>query len=466
MTSGVSPIDRAELAGDSAGSTNAVAPFQAGRIIYDGLNLALPHGTGIATYTRLLTRVARKLGYEVGVVYGTNFTVRRDPVLQDVLFFHHLNAANQGSQKPRSASYRPTWLDVARCQFKIQPLAVRLGEAVIPKQFADLLPELDRAFAVRNLFENAKASFTWTGRNTTLRFDPRPDIFHCTYPMPVRAESGRNIYTIHDLVPLRLPFATNDHKRHYYAFMKSLTSKADHIVTVSECSKRDIVELLGIDEQRVTNTYQAVSLPRAFLERSDAAISRCIENLQGLEMQGYLLFFGALEPKKNVSRLLDAYMLSGVSVPLVLVTGRGWQNAAELQRLESYEARPRKLAKQEPSIRRLDYVDTSTLVNLIRGARAVVFPSLYEGFGLPALESMMLGTPVVASASGGLGEVVGDAGMLVDPYDVDDIARGIRTIVNDADLRHELRRRGAIQANRFSLTNYQDRVGSLYKSLI
>ena len=107
----------------------------------------------------------------------------------------------------------------------------------------------------------------------------------------------------------------------------------------------------------------------------------------------------------------------------------------------------------------------STLITLIRGARAVVFPSLYEGFGLPVLEAMMLGTPVVTSSKGALGEIAGDAALLVDPYDVDDIARGITTIVNDADLRSELKCRGAAQAAKFSVERYQERVQSLYASL-
>jgi glycosyltransferase involved in cell wall biosynthesis len=116
-------------------------------------------------------------------------------------------------------------------------------------------------------------------------------------------------------------------------------------------------------------------------------------------------------------------------------------------------------------IQRLDYVSLAALVTLIRGARAVVFPSLYEGFGLPVLESMMLGTPVVASRESSLPEIAGDAALLVDPYDSEQIAQAIRTIVNDADLRGELSRRGPAQADRFSVERYRARVEALYASL-
>ena len=104
-------------------------------------------------------------------------------------------------------------------------------------------------------------------------------------------------------------------------------------------------------------------------------------------------------------------------------------------------------------------------MTLIRGARALVFPSLYEGFGLPVLEAMMLGTPVITSARGALEEVTGEAALLVDPYDVDDIARAIEAIVSDPDLRGELAA-AASQAAKFSPAHYRQRVEALYASLL
>jgi glycosyltransferase involved in cell wall biosynthesis len=107
----------------------------------------------------------------------------------------------------------------------------------------------------------------------------------------------------------------------------------------------------------------------------------------------------------------------------------------------------------------------SNLVTLIRGARAVLFPSLYEGFGLPVLEAMVLGTPVVTSRESSLPEVAGEAALLVDPYDADDIESAITAIVNDRDLRTELSRRGRTQAAKFSVDRYRERVQALYGSL-
>jgi glycosyltransferase involved in cell wall biosynthesis len=105
------------------------------------------------------------------------------------------------------------------------------------------------------------------------------------------------------------------------------------------------------------------------------------------------------------------------------------------------------------------------LVRLIRGARAVLFPSLYEGFGLPVLEAMLLGTPVVTSRASSLPEIAGDAALYVDPYDVDDIADAIKTITADAGLRTELSRLGRAQADLFSVARYRERVTALYERL-
>ena len=298
-----------------------------------------------------------------------------------------------------------------------------------------------------------------------LAFEPRPDILHCTYPLPLRVKSARNVYTIHDLVPLRLPFTTQDNKRQLFRLLQKIAREADHIVTVSENSKRDIIELLGVEEGRITNTYQTVEFPQEWLERPRAAIANQLDANFGLEMHNYLLFYGALEPKKNVRRLIDAYLISGVDVPLVLVVGGGWQNEPEMELLARQCDNGPDPKTSRRRIRRLDYVSSSNLVSLVRGARAVVFPSLYEGFGLPVLEAMVLGTPVVASGESSLPEIAGDAALFVDPYDTDAIARAIVTIVDDGDLRSELVRRGRQQAAKFSVNNYRERVGALYAAL-
>ena len=435
------------------------------RITFDGLNLALARGTGIATYTRALTRAAHDLGHEVGVVYSTPFTPAKNAVLREIAFFDEKRPAMSGKRRLTLRRALNHALDQTRYHLPVKPLPVEFSGAVIARQFERTLATHDRVFVARNLFANARSYFSRTKAFVNLAFEPRPDILHCTYPLPLRVKSARNVYTIHDLVPLRLPFTTQDNKRQLFRLLQKIAREADHIVTVSENSKRDIIELLGVEEKRITNTYQTVEFPREWIDRPVAAVASQLEGSFGLGLHDYLLFYGALEPKKNVRRLIDAYLISGVEVPLVIVVGGGWQNEAELQLLARQCGGEPGGRPSRRRVHRLDYVSRSNLVTLIRGARAVVFPSLYEGFGLPVLEAMLLGTPVVASRESSLPEIAGDAALLIDPYDSDDIARAIKTIVNDADLRAELSRRGAAQADKFSVDRYRDRVGALYAAL-
>jgi glycosyltransferase involved in cell wall biosynthesis len=436
------------------------------RIIFDGLHLALEEGTGVTTYARTLFQVARDLGHKVGAVYGLPQTPSKNPLLREIAFFDE----KRSIKKSRSAAILNSIVDLVCYYLPVKPTAVELSGVVVSRQFDNILTAHDHLYVKRNLFVSAEKHFTLTKTFADLAFDLKPDIFHCTYPFPLRSKSACNIYTIHDLVPLRLPFATLDDKRQMFRLLKKIGAEADHIVTVSENSKRDIIELLGVDEKRITNTYQAVSFPIEDVERSEAAIAEQLAGSFGLELREYLLFFGALEPKKNVGRLIEAYMTSGVDVPLVLVAGEGWNNKSETTLIEELrEAEPRSTelnrARLKRRVRRLRYVRPSTLISLIRGARAVVFPSLYEGFGLPVLEAMTLGTPVVTSRESSLPEIAGDAALLVDPYKADDIARAITTIVNDADLRAELSRRGRKQSAKFSVERYRERIQALYASL-
>jgi glycosyltransferase involved in cell wall biosynthesis len=441
-------------------------PQMVGRVFFDGLNLSLAQGTGVATYTRILTQVVRDLGGEVGVVYASAQKPPKDPMLRVVAFFDEKREV----KTPLTRQIIDCFTDQLRSFPTIKPLPVELDGVVVRREFETTLPEHHRAFVAHNLFTSARAHFANTNKFARLAFDPPPDIFHCTYQLPLRAKSACNIYTIHDLVPLRLPFTTLDNKRQMFRLLKKIAKQADHIVTVSENSKRDIIELLGVEERRVTNTYESVHFPAAYEERSEAALAEQLEGSYGLEFNEYLLFFGALEPKKNVGRLIEGYLSSGVDIPLVLVAGQGWNNKAETKLIASLvdthgSDAPVNRRRVTRSVHRYEYLPSSLLVSLIRGARAVVFPSLYEGFGLPVLESMVLGTPVVTSRESSVPEVAGDAALLVDPYSTEEIAAAIRTIVNDADLRAELSRRGLVQAANFSIDRYRERVGALYRAL-
>ncbi len=297
-----------------------------------------------------------------------------------------------------------------------------------------------------------------------MRLPDPPEIAHWTYPLPVRLVGAKNIYTLHDLVPLRLPFASLDNKRNYYKLIRTCVRKGDHICTVSEASRDDILRQFPMDPEKITNTFQAVRLPQRVLDLTEADVEASLKSIFHLPHKGYFMFFGAIEPKKNVGRLIEAYLSLATKTPLVIVGTRAWGSETELRLLQRDEVQPLKATFR--SIRRIDYLPRQLLMRLVKGARAVAFPSLYEGFGLPVLEAMMVGTPVLTSNTSSLPEVVGDAAITVDPYDTAAIAAGLRALDDDADLRARLSQAGLERARHFTMDRYQERLSRMYDTVL
>jgi glycosyltransferase involved in cell wall biosynthesis len=434
------------------------------RLLLDQSNIALRMGTGIATYGRNLAAAARGVGYAVDALVSTDSALdRRNPLLSEVALFDTPVAPALPWLRPAISGLRGALR---------APFGYRL------RQFADTgavlrppgqAPAFERTYVGTRLFEEARAHFYIHGRFAPVRLAHAPALFHASQPLPLRVAGCPNIVTIHDLVPLRLPYMTLDNKRYFYRLIKRHIAEADHVVTVSEFSRRDIIALFGIAESRISNAYQAVSLPPRVLAKSTDEVADEVSNLFDLEPQGYYLFIGALEPKKNVGRLIDAYAASGSRRPLVIAGGQGWQNERELERIGDpryahYRVNSN-IVSQVRRVRRVAYLPIDQLFTLLRGARALLFPSVFEGFGLPVLEAMALGTPVMTANVTSLPEVAGDAALLVDPYDVSAMARAIRQLDHDDDLRASLAARGRDRAALFSMARYQARIGAIYAGL-
>jgi glycosyltransferase involved in cell wall biosynthesis len=288
-----------------------------------------------------------------------------------------------------------------------------------------------------------------------------PDLMHWTYPLPVRFDGAVNLYTVHDLIPLRHPAFTSMDVARFRRLVTAVAAQADHIVTVSESARRDIIELLGCPSDKVTNTYQALSLPAA---RDSSQRNADIAAALGLAPREYLLYAGSIEPRKNVRGLIEAYAASGTRLPLVLAGPDGWRTDAQL-RGHAVRVVDAPWLEPGPAVVRLRYLPYEMLLSVMWGARALVFPSFAEGFGLPILEAMMLGTPVVTSNLGAMAEVAGDAALLVDPHDPRDIARAIQAIDQDAARCADLAARGLARAAEFSLARHAERLGTVYSGL-
>lgn len=435
-------------------------------ILYDGLNLSLQKGTGVATYTRGLIQTVRELGHRTGIVHSVQSKLPRNPVLREVVLFD-----DNSNRKLGAAALGKRWMRRRiGAPFGVTPTHVELNGTVILKSLQGNVLDSDYLYANSDLFATARHHFKNFGKSLPLSFAHTPDLLHCTYPMPIRARKALNICTIHDLVPLRLPYLTEDNKRYHYKMLRHLVKSADHIVTVSETSRQDIITFLGVEESRVTNTYQAVQVPLQLREKPEDVAADEIAGIFNLDWKKYFLFFGAFEPKKNLSRLVEAYLSAKVDYPLIIVGAPGWkgdqtQLLIEDDRFRYFLQEDNRIVPGR-RIHRFDFVSYNLLVSLIRGARSVLFPSLYEGFGLPVLESMQLGTPVLTSTEGSVPEIAGDAALLIDPYNTESLRNAVRALANDQDLCDHLAVLGPKQAARFSPERYQQAVASLYGNLL
>lgn len=441
-------------------------PQRPPRIFIDGYNLSLTQGTGVATYARNLSFCLRDLGAEVGVLYGTrSSTISMNSLIREIAFFDPLVGRSGKLMEILLAMRRAVTTPLGEIATQV-PITGR----VVRDTFRARLPHFDHIWNVQNLFDLQRLNFKLYRSRMPVHFRHPPELMHWTYPLALKVRGAKNVYTMHDLVPLRLPYTTLDHKRNYFRLMRQLSRRADHIITVSEASRRDIIGLLGVPEERVTNTYQAVEIPARYANKPVEDVKTEIEGTFGLGYQRYFLFFGAIEPKKNVGRMLEAYLASGVTDPLVIVGKKAWKSDEELRLLFENEHVRYLLTRDGRTetrfrVQLVDYASFPLLVSLIRGAKAVLFPSLYEGFGLPALEAMLLGTPVMTSNTSSIPEVVGDAAIKVDPYDVRAMVDAIRALDSDADLRGRLSEAGPTQAALYSPERYQMRLREAYAKL-
>lgn len=433
-------------------------------VLIDGYNLGLAKGTGVATYSRNLSYALRGLGYRVEVLYDTPLGSRRSDLLKEVSFF---DIARR--ERPVFFDWLVQGSQMAFSLFGRRAKAVPINGKVVADQFRARLPYFDQIWTVPELFRWAHTKFEATGSFTGISVPKPPTVMHWTYPVPIRLRRTKNIYTLHDLVPLRLPHTTLDHKGRYHQMIRRILRQADHIVTVSESSKKDICNLFDVRPERITNTYQSVEIPERYAGKSDEQIKNEIAGLFRAEYKNYLLYFGAIEPKKNVGRMVEAYLASNVRTPLLIVGSLAWMAENDLRLVREQTNSfveaigSRRFTREQ--IMHIDYVTFPVLVSLVRGAKAMIFPSLYEGFGLPVLESMILGTPVVSSNQGSIPEVAGDAAILVDPYDTRAMADAIAAVDANADLRAELTAKGKLRAAQFSAERYRERLAKLYAGL-
>ncbi|MGC8874416.1 MAG: glycosyltransferase family 4 protein [Chloroflexia bacterium] len=288
----------------------------------------------------------------------------------------------------------------------------------------------------------------WESVTLPLELTPlRLDLLHSPdFVLPERRRYA-GVATVHDLAFLRFPRLVTPQAARYYGRVREAVRSAERVIAVSECTRRDLLELLDVPEEKVRVVHEAAG-PSFFPQKMDLQERRTFRG-RVLAPQQFILFVGTIEPRKNLTGLLRAFHRMQERYadlkphPRLVIAGEeGWLSE-EVFRLVN-ELR---LAQEVAFI---GSVPSADLVWLYRAARFFVFPSLYEGFGLPPLEAMACGTPVIASTAGALPEVVGDAGWLVPPEDTEGWAEVMARLWSDEAAREQLRVRGLERASRFS----------------
>jgi glycosyltransferase involved in cell wall biosynthesis len=422
------------------------------QILIDGDYARDRRGTGISTYARTLAAALSNLGHGVEWLSGASGGDPRESLADAAAIFD----TAPDVRGPRAWARTAGRMTAGVLAGSVQARLVERSKAILPPEPnqsdapAHLAPEL---------FVRAHYRHMLLRQFTDVSVNSRIDVLHLTAPLPVSMKGVKRVVTIHDLVPIRLPYATPDNKAEFIARVRRCAREADLIITVSEASKADIAALLDIDAAKIAVTYQPSDLEPLSPEESSRlplALSRF-----GLAPDNYLLCVGAQEPKKNIRRLIEAFLEVDTAMPLVLAGPRGWMWETEVGAALAPLG-----DKARERIRFTGYLDRDDLRNLYAGAFAFVFPSLYEGFGLPVLEAMKAGAPVITSNISSLPEICGETGALfVNPQERSELRQAIERMMSDQELRARLRKGGPDRAKAFSFEAYLERLTSAYSRL-
>ncbi len=398
------------------------------KILIDGYNLELTQGTGIKTYGLTLIDVLQNMGAQVGVLV----------------------------QKYRRGQARHMKVRVLKNLLGMDILAREINDDSIAKKKKKNLNNLDKTdylIGLGDVFHSANILFKLLNKTTTIKThnNLKFDIWHTTYQIPINIKNVKRITTIHDIIPMVYPGTSLDKLKFFRKSIQMALSDSQLIFTVSENTKKDILSNFDVQHEKIFVTYQPVAIKP--FNKMDPLFHQYLKN-NGLSDGKYFLFVGNIEPKKNLGRLLDAYAKIDHHYPLVVVGKKAWLWEDEISN------------RSINNVLFLDHISFNKLRILYSGAFCFIFPSLYEGFGLPPLEAFTCGCPVITSNNSSLREVCGDASLYVDAYDIMDIKTKIETVLGDSELRKKMIKLGFKRAQYFSLDNYKSKIKEGYEKLI
>lgn len=285
----------------------------------------------------------------------------------------------------------------------------------------------------------------------------KADILFCSAPSAVKNNyrGGLTVQTIHDIIPLVTLYHPPSNKFNTLFYKNIITSLkyADIVLTISEFSRQEVIKIFPKFADKLKVIYQPIPIAENELKLAEnPLLNSSTLSKFSLEKEGYLLYIGALERRKNIDRLIEAYLAvkNTIKIPLLLVGSLGYGSELFAKKMKHKD------------IKYLGYVSNLDKLILLKNANCFVFPSLYEGFGLPPLEAMSMGCPVITSNISAIPEACGDAPLYVDPNNIADIAEKILEIYDNHSLRKELINKGYQQVKKYSLENYQKEFSELF----
>ncbi len=284
------------------------------------------------------------------------------------------------------------------------------------------------------------------------------DLFHAPdFFLPPVKPGTRTLVTVHDLSFIRQPETVMPGMlRHLTTWVPRSVKRADHVIAVSEATRQDLIELYQTPPEKISVLYHGVTPD--FRPVTDPDKLATVHQKYGLEQAPFVLSVGTLQPRKNYQRLIQAFAQLDPTLALVIVGSQGWNYADIFNEVASRNLTGR--------VHFLGFVADADLPALYSAASLFVYPSLYEGFGLPALEAMACGTPVVASNQSALPEVVGEAGLLVDPQDVVAMAAAMSRLLNEPALHQRLAQAGRVRAASFTWDDMATKLLNLYQQMV
>ncbi|MEM7346248.1 MAG: glycosyltransferase family 1 protein, partial [Chloroflexota bacterium] len=277
------------------------------------------------------------------------------------------------------------------------------------------------------------------------------------FVLPPLRKRVKTIVTIHDLSFVRLPETTMPGmSQHLNSWVPRSVHKADHIIAVSEATRQDLVELYQTPPEKISVIYHGVT-PNFKPITSPEALA-AVRKKYGLGDTPFLLSVGTIQPRKNYQRLIEVLAQIDQPIDLAIIGGNGWSNEAVFN----------EVARQnlENRVHFLGFVDDADLPTLYSAATLFIYPSLYEGFGMPLLEAMACGLPIISSNRSAMPEVVGAAGLLVDPYDTAGMVTAITKLLEDSSQRHYLAEAGKARVAEFTWGHMATQLQALYEKVL